>query len=216
MRALLRDALAVVLATSLVNLPCAAATNSMLGVVGQSHDATDNGAAAPPGTTVFAGDAFQTAEHGEITLLIEGTALSVPGSSGIQFEEDTSHPVACLNSGALDFRFPPDRRIEVRALGVLIAASADDEVKAQVRISGPTEFILNALSGPLLLQYDGKAYPINPGHMYRVDLQDQPVDTTVHPARSRKGLAIFILGAAAAGLTGLYLYHEATESPFKP
>lgn len=139
--------------------------------------------------------------------------------SEAKLEGDSTNATLVLTHGTAAFASSHGGGIAIRALDVIVRPKTPVNTVAQVEVADPDRLYVSCSIAPLELEIDGKVYPLAPGHTYAVTIQGQglqSVDAGQHPARNRRGLVIFLAGAAAAGLGALILQHQVSESPFKP
>lgn len=217
MGSLLREGLALMLAASLANLPCLAANSRTIGVVSRCQNATLDGAKLVDGTSIFAGELLQTDPKGAVDLQFGALRLLLKASSQLQLESDATGVGANLTQGEVNFLIRPQMgQATFHSLGVLIRPMTSDGAYSTLKVVDGDTFTLSIFRGTLQLQFNGKDYDLKPGNAYVVKVQEPSMDAGQHPAKSRKGLVIFLAGTAMAGASALFLEHQLHESPEKP
>lgn len=229
-----RCCLIALLVVGLLDLPVspafAAAGESALGVVIQSQIANLGDSRVAIGTSVYSGDVLSTDIGGTLRLKIGAAQVYLLSSSAFTLGQEDGAVEATLARGTAGFSATPSDKLElVIPQGVLRAAKGQLGY-GQVTIISPTEAIVSAYRGALVLDNAGDEHMIAAGSSYRVTIlpgddaqkpegagtQEYPeakIQYAKHRNRKRLLFALILLGAA--GLTSYFTYVELTESPSK-
>jgi hypothetical protein len=230
LRSIARSLIAILLVTSLVNIPAFAAPAKPLGMVIQAREAMLDNANLSVGTTVYPGDTVQTDEGGTLRLKFGATQLYLLASSAATFSQKQNVIRATVGRGTVGFSAsgPSDVELEVPQ-GILRAANGQGAY-GQVSITGPLEVVISAYSGTLILDNEGELHSIPAGKTYRVTMDLEPAaqpapptgrprdpgnDAGVIPTKRRRLIFdLLIVGGTAVG--SYFIWREITVSPSLP
>jgi len=224
MRSFARSCLGILLAASLLDLPARAAGEKPLGVVLQAAHARLDNTAATLGTTVYAGDSFDTDGGGTLRLKIGTTTqfyLAASSAATVDRTGDLAHVTLIRGTGG--FSSTAVREIEVETPAGIIRGADGQAAYGQVIIVGPTELVVSAYRGSLILDNDGEIHTIAEGKAYRVEIEQDPQaqppssdSPVVYPRKRRRRLALVLIFLGASALSIPPIWAELTESPSKP
>ena len=221
MRSAARGCLVAILVAALVNLPALAADEKPLGTVLQAQDAELSHANAAVGTTVYPGDALATQVGGTLRLRIGQGQIYLLSSSAARLGQTENRVQASVTRGTVGFSTSGAELLELLTPEGIVRAANKDGAFGQVTLTGPSEMLVSAYRGALVLDTDGELHPIAAGTSYRVVLESeeqgpQGAGTGGGPgiitAKKRK-IGMYVVIVAAAGLTSLVIYRELAESP---
>ena len=225
MRAIVRCCLSAVLIASLSDLPLAAGTSEKpLGVVVVAERAHFAGANAMAGTTVYAGDAFDTEEGGTLCLRMGNGQIFLLSQSAASLSRESQLVRVALTRGTAVFSSPAPGLFEFETPAGMLRGAEGKAVSGRVALTGPREMVISALSGDLTLDNDGELHLVPSRKAVRVVIDDSYVGatgdqdnpkTTPHPRRRRR-LAFYLIFAGAVGGISAAIYQELSESPYKP
>ncbi len=213
------------LVAGLCELPAAAGTSEKpLGVVLVAEHAHQTGEKAMAGTTVYAGDAFDTEESGTIGLRVGTSQLFLLSSSAAAFGESAPIARVQLTRGTMVFSSPASGEFELETPAGMLRGAAGGAASGRVALTGPQEMIISAYRGDLLLDNEGELHTIAAGKAYRVVIEDSEVTATaeqdppapVHRARHRRKLAFYIVTTAAVAGISAAIWNKLSESTYKP
>jgi hypothetical protein len=216
MRLVVRHIVVALLIVGMLYMPTNAATEKPLGLVIQAQLAHLDSADAAIGTTVYSGDALDTADGGTLRLKVGASQLYLLSGSAATFMpgENAAH-VNVIHGTVGIFSVNPNQIELETPLGTVRAANGSSAY-GQVRIAGPEEMIVSAYKGSLVIDCDGEEHSVEAGKSYDVKLEADPdpaapfVSATNHRKRRRLALILIIVGGEA--LTGYILWQEWSES----
>jgi hypothetical protein len=219
--------LSVVLIVSLSDLPLAAAGTSEkpLGVVVVAEHAHFAGAKAAAGTTIYAGDAFDTEESGTLCLRLGIGQIFLLAESAASVSRESEIVRIALTKGTAVFSSPAPAQFELETPAGTLRGAAGRAVSGRVALTGPRELVIAASNGDLTLDNDSELHLIPAGKAVRVVIDDSDATAftdqdnpspTPHARRRRKRLAFYIIFAGSVGGISAAIFHELSESPYKP
>jgi hypothetical protein len=223
MRSFARSFLAMILASSLMNFPAMASGEKPLGMVIQATNARLDNMSASLGTTIYAGDSFDTDAGGTLRLKM-GAASQVDllASSAATVTQNANLAHINLIRGTAVFSSPAAEELEIETPAGIVRGADGKAAYGQMTITSANEIVISAYRGNLILDNDGELHTIAEGKAYRVEIEQEPDSTPpierpygVHKKRRRR-LLFFILFPAAAGLISYEIWRELSESPYKP
>src|SRR5271156_3553896 len=176
MNPLLRSCIATMLASSLVTFPLMGAGEKPLGVVIQADHARLDTAEASKGATLYPGDTFDTEADGALRLRIGSGQIYLPASSAATLSSNSNLAHVTLTRGSLTLASSASGQFEVETpAGVL--RGAGQAVTGQATIASPTEVLVSAVKGNLILDNDGELHTIPEGKAYRIVIDQDPGTT---------------------------------------
>lgn len=225
MRTIARSCLAGILALSSMGIPVFAANEKPLGMVTQAMDAQLGTAKAAVGTTVYPGDSLVTDEHGTLRLKVGGGQFYLLSSSAATLSENGNAVLASVSRGTVGFSSTLEDQFAIEIPEGVIRAAAGEPAYGQVTITGPSEVVISAYRGSLILDNDGELHTIPAGKSYRVTMDLEPAAASAQPqeaagAETRNKIvtprrrhlvfdAVMVGGAAAIGYV---LWYHLSES----
>jgi hypothetical protein len=217
-----RSCLVAFLIAGLLNLPALAANDKALGVVIQSqigHLGTTNLAI---GTSVYAGDSLSTDVGGTLRLKVRSGQIYLLSASALMLGQDEQDWVqGTVVRGTAGFSAAPSDKLEL-----LIPAGAlrpnGQPAYGQVTLVSPTEMIISAYRGSLVLDNAGELHVIDAGLSYRVtvlpdDQRPEGAGTEQYPEKiktpKRRHLVLALILLGVLGASAYVIHHEIVESP---
>ena len=195
--AFLSVTLSVLLAFAPVSV---AGSPTVVGKIQMKGQVEINGTAAPPESTVFAGDRITTGKETALGLsLTGGDQVFLPSLSAVQVDRAGQQVTVALERGALAVVNSSGQPIVVRAGGVQIQTAAPSGSLFEVAISGGSLKVL-ARKGTTVVRASNRTVEVKEG---------TTMEATVPPAPALAagGLGplwtIVLVASAAAGITGL-------------
>jgi len=221
MRSFARSFLAMILASSLMNFPAMASGEKPLGMVVQATNARLDNMSASLGTTIYAGDSFDTDAGGTLRLKMGAAShLYLLASSAATVTQNANLAHINLIRGSAVFSSPAAEELEIETPAGIVRGAGGKAAYGQMTITSANEIVISAYRGNLILDNDSELHTIAEGKAYRV--QQEPDSTPpierpygVHKKRRRR-LLFFILLPAVAGLISYEIWRELSESPYKP
>lgn len=228
MRSFGRTYLVLFLIVSLAGLPVRGAALEPMGTVVLSSAATLDRAPARVGATLYPGDMLETSAGGQMRLSLGGSQIYLLSQSGAKLMGNPGGVKAELVRGTAGFT-QTRSAVQLVTPWATIHGTAQAMTQAQVTMVSPTELVVVAYRGPLLLEVGGVTSTLAEGHSYRVLISfAQDVPSSQSPddrngsgnvkARRKPLGVIILLGSAAAAASvyfGTWVYNELTESPSK-
>lgn len=226
MRKIVRCSLSVALIASLSELPVAAGTTEKpLGVIVVAEHAHFAGANATAGTTIYAGDAFDTEENGTLCLRVGNGQIFLLSQSAASVGTESQFVRIALTRGVAVFSASAPGQFELETPAGILRGAEGKSASGRVALTGPREMVISALNGDLTLDNDGELHLVPSGKAVRVVIDDSVAEatgdqdnpgTTPHARKRRKKLAFYLIFAGAVGGIGAAIYQELSESPYKP
>ncbi|HEV2289101.1 MAG TPA: hypothetical protein VGR81_09125 [Candidatus Acidoferrales bacterium] len=214
-----RNAVALLLAALLANLPALAAPNHSVGFVLVAQSTQLDGLAAASGTNLFPGDSLVTDSGGSVRLQFAANQIYLLPSSGVTLASNGAGVMATLASGTAGFSSSGASPIAIRALDVTIRPQTPAATHARVTVLSENELEVASFTGTLQLELDGETYLLAAGKTYGVEITDnapRQADKQIKSARSKRRLIVFLFGATAVAAGIVYLVRELNESPDTP
>ena len=224
--------LSVLLSISLLASPTWGDSGLGLGTVVSADRAHLGTAAASAGTTVFAGDKFDTEQAGSLQIRAGAARLVLTGSSRLVWGAEGGSPNATLLGGTAAFSTAGAKAFVLHAGTAAFRPKGDEPTVANVTLLNPKELIVRCSRGAVLIAVEDDVRVIPEGTAYRVLLDREaasrlggapapaatPTSTTwgqKPPIKAGKSNFIWYAIAFTAVVTGVAVYW-ALESPDRP
>jgi hypothetical protein len=198
----------------------ASSNQKPLGKVAEADRAYLGGACALNGATIYAGDVVETDKQGTLRLSLGKGQLYLSASSSASLEEHAGLASVTLARGSATFSMPDPAQFELETPAGVLRGSGRNASRGQVVITKPSEIVVSASHGDLVLDNDGQFYTIPEGKSYRVVVDDvrapAPGDGTSKDTGHRKRRLLFFLvvgGTLVAATLPFSLF--GSESPYK-
>jgi hypothetical protein len=227
-RLVARSCLVAFLIVGLLNLPAIAASDNTIGTVVQSETGRLGNAVAVIGTTVYAGDNLWT-ETGTLRVKVGSGQMYLLASSAATVARNSDAVQAMVTRGTVGFTTGASERVELFIPEGIVRAASDQPAYGQVTLVGPTEAVISAYRGALILDNAGDLHTIGAGNSYRVKILDdtdavtpqKPEGEGTEPQikfypQKRRRLLITLIVLGAVGVGTYFLEQYTTESPSKP
>jgi hypothetical protein len=230
MSVLSRSCLIAVLIAGLLNIPAFAANEAPLGLVTQAQSAQIGDTKVDVGTSIFPGDTLATGIGGTLRLKFGASQLYLlSGSSASLASTASTNAVhALVSRGTVGFSSNGKDQIELEIPQGILHAANGVPAYGQVTILSPSEVVISAYRGTLVLDYNGESRSIPEGKSYRVTLDLEPAAQPQAPAGAGTGsgstkramntgaLAWAIVAVGAAGGLGYGIWDILSESSYTP
>lgn len=224
MNPLLRSCIATMLASSLATFPLMGAGEKPLGVVIQADHARLDAAEASKGATIYPGDTFDTDADGALRLRIGSGQIYLPASSAATLSSNSNLAHVTLTRGSLTMASLASSQLEVETPAGVLRGADGQAVTAQATIASPSEVLVSAVKGNLILDNDGELHNIPEGKAYRIVIDQDPSPAPVqdnypqdfHRTKRRRRLAFFLIFAGGVALVAGVAWYELSQSPYKP
>lgn len=221
-----RSSLIAFLIAALLTSPALAANEKALGVVIQSQIARLGSANLTIGTSVYPGDSIWTDIGGTLRLKVGSGQIYLLSSSALTFGQDGDWVQATVTRGTAGFSATPADKVELLIPQGAVRPNGQPAY-GQVTIVSPTEAIVSAYRGSLVLDNAGDVHVIGAGSSYRVTIlpddppqkpegsntQEYPETKVKYPKKRHLAFELIMLGAA--GVASFFIYQEICESPSK-
>lgn len=169
-----------------------------VGAIIETTGAHLNGSPAPKGATVHSGDVVQTDTSGALHLQLGSGQVLLSASSEASLERRGSLARVTLARGSATFSLPDPLRFELETPAGIVRGSGTHATAGRVVIFSPTEIVVTASKGELILDSDGEVYVIGQGQSYRIAIEpgSSAAGSTRTPhidSRGRRKLFFFLL-----------------------
>lgn len=226
MRPFARSCLIGFLIVGLLNLPAFAAQEKALGVVIQSQIARLGNSSLTIGTSVYPGDALWTDVGGTLRVKVNSGQIYLLASSGVTLGQLDGWVQGTVTRGTAGFSATYADRLELVVPQGALRPAEGQSAYGQVTILSPTDVVVSAYRGALILDNAGEVHVIGAGSSYRVTIlpedpqKPEGAATPEYPETKmkypkRRHLALTLIMLAGAGIGSYFLYDEYTESPSK-
>ncbi len=213
-----------------MGIPAFAANEKPLGMVTQAMDAQLGTAQASVGTTVYPGDSLVTDEHGSIRLRVGGGQFYLLSSSAATLSQNGNAVLASVSRGTVGFSSTQDDQFALEIPEGILRAAPGEPAYGQVTITGPSEVVISAYRGSLILDNDGEMHTVPAGKSYRVTMDLEPAAPSAEPqdpegaktrrdkivSPRRRHLVFDMIMVGGAGAIGYVLWRYLPESMYKP
>jgi hypothetical protein len=230
MSVLSRSCLIAILIAGLLNIPAFAANEAPLGLVTQAQSAQIGNTKVDVGTSIFPGDTLATEIGGTLRLKFGASQLYLLSASSASLAPTaTTNAVhALVSRGTVGFSSNGKDQIELEIPQGILHAANGVPAYGQVTILSPSEVVISAYRGTLVLDYNGESRSIPEGKSYRVTLDLEPAAQPQAPAGAGTGsgstkkamntgtLAWAIVAVAAAGGVSYAIWDVLSESSSTP
>lgn len=213
-------ALALVLA-AVADAPAQAGSGRALGSVVESNNSMINNQTAMAGADVYACDVLDTDSYGNMRVQFSSSQILLAPSSEVVLDGRPDAVRAIVVSGVTSFSAPSSAALEIETPAGVLRESAGQAYSGSVSIIGPTELIVSAVRGDLVLNNGGELHTVPAGKSARVTF-DRTADASCHNPGSvrntypRNKIKFEIITAVAAGGASYTIWHELQESETKP
>jgi hypothetical protein len=224
MRQIGRSTLAGILVVGMCNLPILGSSEKPLGIIAQAEHAHLDSASAATGATVYAGDTFDTETGGTLRLRVGASQFYLLGSSAAKLAQSSSGAVLTISRGTAGFSSAASGQLLLDTPAGIVRGAEGKPAYGQVTINSPTELIVSAFRGDLVVDNEGELHSIPEGKTYRVEIaEDQepaPTDNKdFQPARkkhSKRRVAFLLIFGGGMTVLGYELYNHLNESNSDP
>lgn len=225
MRPFARSCLIGFLVAGLLNLPAFAAQEKALGVVIQSQIARLGTSTLAIGTSVYPGDSLWTDVGGMLRVKVNSGQIYLLGSSAMTLGQLDGWVQGTVTRGTAGFSANYADRLELVVPQGALRPAEGQPANGQVTILNPTEVVVSAYRGALILDNAGEVHVIGAGSSYRVTIlpddqkpegaatQEYPEAKAKYP--KRRHLALTLIMLSAGGVGSYFLYEQLTQSPSK-
>lgn len=206
-----------------MNLPAFAANGKALGVIIQSQIGRLGNANVTVGTSVYPGDALWTDVGGMLRVKVNSGQMFLLSSSAMTLGQSDDWVQGNVTRGTAGFSANYADRLELVVPQGALRPAEGAPAYGQVTIMSPTEVIVSAYKGSLILDNAGDVHVIAAGSSYRVTIlpdeqkpegagtQEYPEAKQKYP--KRRHLALELIMLSAAGVGSYFLYEKLCESP---
>lgn len=189
------------------------------GVVVRAVLAHLGGANLVGGTTAYPGDFLDTAVGGNLRLVVGGGQVYLLSDSAAKLMRAGSVLQASMTRGTVGFSALTGQQFQIVTPEGVVEAADGLPAFGQVTFSGPSDIVVSAYTGALVLHRGRQTLLVKAGESYYVSLvaDDAPPQRRagVTPAYSYHLVWRIIVVGAAAGV-GYYLWQLYSVSPVLP
>jgi hypothetical protein len=229
MSLLARLCAAILLVAALTPLPAGAAglRRKVLGVVAQADRARIDKAAAQTGADIYACDSLETEEAGTLRVRVGPGQVYLSGLSGAALEDEGIETDVLITRGGIGFAIPISGGLAVRTPAGIVRGANGQAVAGEISLTGPSEMLVSAMRGDLLLDNAGELRTVPEGKSARVTFdaglangcRDESADDANNQVKhsiARHKIGFYIIMGAAGFLPSYFIWKEATESDSTP
>jgi hypothetical protein len=195
----------------------------VLGSIAETNEAHLDGVNAFSGATLYTGDVVDTDNQGTLRLRVGSGQLYLSASSSASLEQRAGLASITLARGSAAFSLPDPMQFELETPAGTLRGSGTHATSGQVTILGPSQIVVTASRGDLILDNDGELNMIPEGRSYRIvieqqDQSDSGADnqTPKQAHRHRRKLLFILLGVGAVVAITIPFWHLGSESQDKP
>ncbi|MGA9938274.1 MAG: hypothetical protein WBP92_08520 [Candidatus Acidiferrales bacterium] len=220
-----------VLCAAALLLPAAQAVQrvqrKVVGVVSQTDHGHIDSADATSGANVYDCDTLETDQGGQMRLQVQsGQVYIAPGSEG-QLQGGLKGIEVYVGRGTVGFSTTAGGALEIVTPAGFVRAANGQAASGEVTITGPTEMLITAMRGDLVLENGGELQTIPQGKTAKVAVAEgsssachEEDDTQNQQQQNQKAfrrpIAFFLIPAAAVAVPAILLFHYESESKYKP
>lgn len=174
---------------------------------------------AAGGTTVYPGDTLDTAPGGALRLTVANGQVYLASDSAANILRSGPVLQAAIVRGTLGFSSLTDQQFQIVTPEGIVEAASGLPSYGQVTMAGPTDIVISAYTGALVLHRGSQTLTVTAGQSYYVSLVPDP-----QPPQRKAGVVpgynyhlvwrIIVIGAA--GGIGYWLWRTYCESPIDP
>lgn len=200
MRTLWKSGVTALLCVGLIFGTGMAAPSSSMGVVLQADHATLGTSEVAVGTAIFDGDNLQTNGSGSLRARLGQSQVYLLPDSGVLVHQLSKGFSASLSGGTVVLSSVGGETFQVLADGATIQPKSDQPTLAQVSCISPSELILSARHGDLLVSLGDETQTVSEGTSYRMMINP---GTGLGPqgmfSAGRNRFVLILITAAAVG-----------------
>jgi len=206
-------------------LPAAqAAQRRPVGVVSQTDHGHIDSTDAVSGADVYNCDTLETEQGGQMRLQVRAGQVYLAAASEAQLQEGLNGVDVYVDRGTAGFAAMAGAAIEVVTPAGFVRPANGEAASGEVTITGPTEMVVTAMRGDLVLDDGGKLRTIPQGQTAKVTFAEGG-SPTCHEEDSqnqqprhtmRRPIGFYLLGAGAVIVPSIILWEKASESSSKP
>jgi hypothetical protein len=217
-----------VLCAAALILPAAQAAQAVprkaVGVVSQADRGHIDSADAVTGANVYDCDTLETEQGGQMRLQVGTGQVYVASGSEAQLQGGPNGIEIYIDRGTVGFSAMAGTSIEVVTPAGFLRAANGQGASGEVTFTGPTEMLISAMRGDLVLDNGGEFRTIPEGKTAKVTF-DAGAAPACHedegqnqqPQKGlRRPIGFYLIAAGAAAVPALLLWHYETESKYKP
>jgi hypothetical protein len=217
-----------VLFVAALMLPAAQAAQHIkrkaVGVVSQTNLGHVDSADAVTGENVYDCDTLETEQAGQMRVQVGSGQVYLAAASEGQLQEGLNGVDVYVDRGTMGFAAMAGAAIEVVTPAGFVRAANGQAASGEVAITGPKEMTVTAMRGDLVLDNGGELRTIPQGQTAKVTFaegaapscrQDQSQDQQQQKGL-RRPIGFYLIGAGAAAVPAILLWHYESESNYKP
>ncbi len=214
----------VLFAAALILPTAQAVQRKAVGAVSQTDRGHVDSADAVAGENVYNCDTLETEQGGQMRVQVGSGQVYLAAASEGQLQEGLNGTDLYVDRGTMGFAAMAGAAIEVVTPAGFVRAANGQAASGEVTITGPTEMVVTAIRGDLVLDNGGELRTIPQGQTAKVSFaegaapscrQDQSQDQQ-HQKTLRRPIGFYLIGAGAAAVPAILLWHYESESKYKP
>jgi hypothetical protein len=217
-----------VLCAAALLLPAAQAVQrKVVGVVSQTDRGHIDSADAVSGSNVYDCDTLEAEQGGQMRLQVQPGQVYVASGSEGQLQGGLNGIDVYVDRGTVGFSTIAGGAIEIVTPAGYVRAANGQAASGEVTITGPTEMLISATRGDLVLENGGERQTIPQGKTAKVafaeggapachEEDDSQNQQQQQKTPFRRPLAFYLIPAAAAAVPAILIWHYESESKYKP
>ncbi|HEX4075437.1 MAG TPA: hypothetical protein VHX49_08570 [Candidatus Acidoferrales bacterium] len=220
-----------VLCAAALILPAAAQAgqrvqHKVVGVVSQTDHGHVDSADATSGANVYDCDTLEADQGGQMRLQVQSGQVYVASGSEGQLQGGFNGIDVYISRGTVGFATIAGGAIEIVTPAGYVRAANGQAASGEVTITGPTEMLISATRGDLVLENGGALQTIPQGKTAKVAFaegsapacheEDDTQNQQQNQKAFRRPLAFYLIPAAAVAVPAILLFHYESESKYKP
>ena len=212
---------AILLLLGIVGAQRLQAGSATVGSVAASRNATVDGHAVVPNTTLFSGDNLEVSDGTAVVSLKGGARLTMTKDTAASFLREANDVTVTLGHGRVALFHPNNKAaMKVKVAHLLITPAAGFKTVGEVAMLNGA-VVVTAKEGRLRVAGAGPVMEVNNGEAFRFALprpaQGAPGGVpAVGNAWSGAATAVTVIAGGAAAATVIYLVARDDESPSSP
>jgi hypothetical protein len=214
-----------VLCAAALLLPAAQAIQRrVVGVVSQVDRGHIDSADAVAGANIYNCDTLETEQGGQMRVQVHSGQIYVSSGSESQLQDGLNGIEVYINRGTVGFSVMAGAAIEMVTPAGFVRAENGQAAAGEVTITGPTEMMISAMRGDLVLNNGGEVRTVPEGKTAKVTF-DAGASPACHEDEAqnqqqqkalRRPIGFYLIVAGAVAVPAYLLWHYETESKYTP
>jgi hypothetical protein len=216
---------ALLLAAALILPSAQAVQRRAVGVVSQTDHGHIDSADAVAGANVYNCDTVETELGGQMRLQVRSGQVYLAAASEGQLQEGLNGIDVYVDRGTIGFAAMAGAAIEVVTPAGFVRAANGQAASGEVTITGPTEMVITAMQGDLVLDNGGQFRTIPQGQTAKVTFaggsspvcrEEESQDQQQSNHALRRPIGFYLAGAGAVAVPAIILWIKMSESSSNP